>query len=198
VRICFVDPKGMHFGLNTGIGYLVSSLREAGFGGIKVFDFNNNGNDAGARVEEIRGYDAIGFSIKSFTRDAALAIARQVKTDRNVLFAGGPHISLDGANFLREAPEFAAGFAGEGERPVVSWLRAIGEGGDPASAKGVILRRGGNWWTPGRPRGSWTSTPCRSPTTAPSTASRTAASTTTRWSPAAAAPTSASTAASGG
>jgi len=27
VNICFVDPKGIHFGLNTGIGYLVSYLK---------------------------------------------------------------------------------------------------------------------------------------------------------------------------
>ena len=44
MKVCFVDPKGMHFGLNTGIGYICSYLKDAhGIDSIKVFDFNNNG-----------------------------------------------------------------------------------------------------------------------------------------------------------
>jgi len=46
MKCCFIDPKGMHFGLNTGIAYIVSYLKNVhGLNSIKVFDFNNNGDD---------------------------------------------------------------------------------------------------------------------------------------------------------
>lgn len=143
MKVCFVDPKGMHFGLNTGIGYIVSSLRKVpGIEAVKVFDFNNNPDKIPQRIKEISAYDAVGFSIKSFTRDAAMEIAVQVKTDSNILFAGGPHITLDGVNFLREHQIFDVGFMGEGELSVGAYLEAIASGQDLSSVKGLIYREG--------------------------------------------------------
>lgn len=144
MKVCFVDPRGIHFGLNTGIGYIVSYLKEVcGMEGVKVFDFNNNYRDADSRIREMAGYDVIGFSIKSFTRDSALEIARRVKTDRNVLVAGGPHITLDGVNFLKEHEVFDYGLVGEGELTTAALLKAIDSTEDIASVGGVIYRRDG-------------------------------------------------------
>jgi len=143
MKVCFVDPKGMHFGLNTGIGYIVSYLKKvSGIDDVKVFDFNNNSKDIDARIEEIRKYDAIGFSIKSFTRDSALEIAYKVKTDSNILFTGGPHITLDGVNFLKEHKIFDAGFMGEGEYSVSNYLKAVKSKSSPDTVKGLIYRNG--------------------------------------------------------
>jgi radical SAM superfamily enzyme YgiQ (UPF0313 family) len=151
MKVCFVDPKGMHFGLNTGIGYLASYLKNVeGFNNIKVFDFNNNSSDIEARIEEIRGYDAIGFSIKSFTRDYALNIAYKVKTDSNILFAGGPHVTLDGVNFLKEHRILDAGFAGEGEMALAAFLKSIGSPSDLETIRGIIYRKGDEVLTAGR------------------------------------------------
>ncbi len=109
MKVCFIDPKGMHFGLNTGLGYVASYLKNIyGLVDIKVFDFNNNNKAIDSRIKEIIGYDIIGFSIKSFTKDSALEIAHKVKKEKNVLFAGGPHITLDGINFLKEHEIFGS------------------------------------------------------------------------------------------
>src|SRR3989304_5048371 len=162
MNICFVDPKGIHFGLNTGIGYLVSYLkayRKADR--VAVFDFNNNQNDADERIERISRYDIIGFSIKSFTKDSAVEIARRVKTKNNILIAGGPHVTLDGVNFLKENEAFDYGIAGEGELSLAGLLKAIESKEDPSSIGGVIRRTADGGVRSAARRGFGTSTPCR-------------------------------------
>ena len=141
MNICFVDPKGIHFGLNTGIGYLVSYLKAYyGADRVDVFDFNNNQSDADERIERISRYDIVGFSVKSFTKDSAVDIARRVKTKNNILIAGGPHVTLDGVNFLKENEAFDYGIAGEGELSLAGLLKAIESKEDPSSIGGVIRR----------------------------------------------------------
>jgi len=144
MRVCIVDPKGIHMGFNTGIGYLVAYLR-SNFDAseVKVFDFNNNGRDIDERLREISGFDIIGFSMKSFTRESALKMARKVKTDKNILIAGGPHITLDGVNFLKDNPIFDYGVSGEGELTLHKLLLAIKankENPDLAGIKGLVYR----------------------------------------------------------
>lgn len=142
MKVCFVDPKGIHFGLNTGIGYIVSYLKNVyRLNSIKVFDFNNNGKDINTRVNEIADYDVIGFSIKSFTRDSALEIAHKVK-GKNILLAGGPHITLDGINFLKEHEIFDAGVVGEGEITTAAFLKALDAKTSFDEIKGLIYRKG--------------------------------------------------------
>lgn len=141
MRICFVDPRGIHFGLNTGIGYLASYLKKVKHSAhIKVFDFNNNLKNVDARIKEIAGYDIIGFSIKSFTKDSAIEIARQVKTPHNILIAGGPHITLDGVNFIKEYDIFDFGVAGEGELTLAALLNALELNTNIKTVKGIIYR----------------------------------------------------------
>lgn len=143
MKVCFVDPKGMHFGLNTGLGYIASYLKNVcGLDNVKVFDFNNNSTNIDSRIREIAGYDLIGFSIKSFTRDSALEIAYKVKKDKNILLAGGPHITLDGINFLKEHRIFDAGVAGEGEITTAAFLKALDAKTSFDEIKGLIYRKG--------------------------------------------------------
>ncbi len=141
-KICFVDPKGVHFGLNTGIGYVASYLMKVNKAkNIKVFDFNNNGENKDSRIREIAGYDIIGFSMKSFTKDYALEIARKVKNKNNILIAGGPHITLDGVNFMREHDLFDFGVVGEGEIVTSQLLDALASNRSLESIKGIIFRK---------------------------------------------------------
>lgn len=143
MKICFVDPKGMHFGLNTGLGYIASYLKNVcGLTSIKVFDFNNNVKEIDSRVKEIADYDIIGFSIKSFTRVSALEIACKVKNKNNILLAGGPHITLDGASFLKEHEIFDFGVTGEGEITTASLLSAIDSKKDFGTIMGLIWKKG--------------------------------------------------------
>ncbi len=144
MKIAFVDPKGIHFGLNTGLAYIVSSLIKSGKNDIRVFDFNNNTSLNKERVEDISSYDVIGFSIKSFTSGDAISIASQVKRSDNILVAGGPHISLDGMNFLSENSSFDYAIPGEGEYSMVQLIEVI-EGNDKLEKiKGIIYRKNGN------------------------------------------------------
>lgn len=140
MKVCFIDPKGIHFGLNTGLGYIASYLKTKRVEFVKVFDFNNTSKDISARVDEIRNYDVIGFSIKSFTKDSALDIARKVKTKSNVLVAGGPHITLDGINFLRENKIFDVGVVGEGEMTVTALVNILRSKEGFDVLEGVIYR----------------------------------------------------------
>jgi radical SAM superfamily enzyme YgiQ (UPF0313 family) len=150
MKVCFVDPKGIHFGLNTGIAYIVSYLKGVGgLEGARVFDFNNNSRDMDSRINEIARHDVIGFSIKSFTRDSALEIAYRVKRDSNVLITGGPHITLDGENFLKEHRVFDYGLCGEGEITTLSLLKALDSSECPEGIRGVIYRKGGEVITTG-------------------------------------------------
>lgn len=132
-------------GFNTGIGYLAAYLkRYFDATEVKVFDFNNNGRDMDARISEISAFDVIGFSMKSFTRESALKIARRVKTDKNILIAGGPHITLDGVNFLKENSIFDYGVSGEGELTLQLLLQAIADKKEVSGIKGLVYRSGKN------------------------------------------------------
>lgn len=144
MKIAFVDPKGIHFGLNTGIAYVVSSLKKTRRGEIRVFDFNNNTARREERLADLSSYDLIGFSIKSFTREDAVSIASHVKRPGNILVAGGPHITLDGMNFLSENSFFDYAIPGEGEYSMVQLIDAI-EGKDKIeNIHGIIYRKNGN------------------------------------------------------
>lgn len=144
MKLCIVDPKGVHFGLNTGIGYIAAYLKKQNaLDDIKVFDFNNNSDDKDARIQEIAQYDIIGFSLKSFTKDYALEIARKVKRKDNILIAGGPHITLDGVNFFKDHELFDFGVAGEGEIATSQLLHALTSDKNYGAIKGLLYRKEG-------------------------------------------------------
>ena len=143
MKIAFVDPKGIHFGLNTGIAYIASSLKKMGWSGIRVFDFNNNTTRRDERLEELSSYDVIGFSVKSFTKEDVVAIASQLKRSGNILVAGGPHISLDGMNFLIENTSFDYAIPGEGEYSMVQLIEVIEGKEKLENIKGIIYRKEG-------------------------------------------------------
>jgi radical SAM superfamily enzyme YgiQ (UPF0313 family) len=142
MKICFVDPTGIHFGLNAGIGYIVSYLKDIhGHKNIKVFDFNNKTDNISSRIKEIRNFDVVGFSLLSYTCKSAINIAKQVKTKSNILIAGGPHISIDGRNFLKINEMFDIGVVGEGEESSASILKCIEKKESYDSIRGIFLRK---------------------------------------------------------
>lgn len=140
MKICFIDPQGVHRGLNTGLGYLCASIKEEK----KVFDFNNNSKNIDDRLEEISKYDIIGFSLKSFNVSDAAQFSKKIKTPNNVLIAGGVHISIDGQNFLKDHPLFDFAVSSEGEY-VINELISYFKNGQPSIEKipGVLYRKDG-------------------------------------------------------
>lgn len=114
LKLCFIDPPGIHKGYNIGLAYLCSMVKHRDMD-LQVFDFNNLFGNMCDRINEIRRYDIVGLSIKTFTLRKAVEIGRAVKHRKNILVAGGPHITLDGFNFLCENPFFDVAVRGEAE-----------------------------------------------------------------------------------
>jgi len=140
MKVCFVEPAGVHKGLNTGLGYLCASIQEEK----KVFDFNNNPKNIEQRFDEISKYDIIGFSLKSLNVSDATNLGKRVKNKNNVLIAGGVHISIDGHNFLKDNPLFDLAVSGEAEfviNDIISFIKK----GEPKinEIPGVFYRKNG-------------------------------------------------------
>ncbi len=114
MKIVFIDPKGVWEGLNNGIAYIASALNHHD---VKVIDFVNREGSEDRRLEVAADADFVGFSIKSFTLDESLRVAKKIKSmnPRAKMVAGGPHIMVDGLNFMKENPVFDIGIKGEAE-----------------------------------------------------------------------------------
>ena len=138
MKVFLIDPEGLNKGLNIGVGMLAACLKKAGYK-VGVIDMNNNSSDVRTRLAAVAKDDLIGISIKSFTISSAVQIAEMV--GRKDLICGGPHMTIDGVNFLQENPSFSLGVWGEGEETLPGLIRAIKNGGIE-SVKGVIHRQG--------------------------------------------------------
>lgn len=137
MKICLIDPKGMNEGLNVGLGYIASSLIKEGYT-VKVVDLNNYQKNIKNRIDAIKNYDIVGLSIKSFTYHSACEISKML--GRKDLICGGPHITLDGFNFLRDNHNFSMGMIGEGEKAMVELAYAIKNNDNLQEIEGIIYR----------------------------------------------------------
>lgn len=123
MKIVLVDPKGLTLGLNSGLGYIASSLKKKGHK-VTVVDFNNKRGDEEKRLSIVKNADYVGISVKSFTMEEAVKIAEYVKkiNRKTKVIAGGPHIAIDGYNFLKENECFDIAIIGEGEEILLKIL----------------------------------------------------------------------------
>ncbi|MBI2579899.1 MAG: radical SAM protein [Candidatus Aenigmarchaeota archaeon] len=116
MKIVFIDPKGVWEGLNNGIAYIASNLGRSGHD-VNVVDFVNMDGNEDRRLEVVKDADFVGLSIKSFTLDESVRLAKKIRkmNPKAVIVAGGPHIMVDGMNFMKENPVFDLGIKGEAE-----------------------------------------------------------------------------------
>jgi len=121
MKIVLIDPQGFTFGLNTGLGYLCSSLKKNGFDDVHVLDFNNMPGDEDKRLEKVKDANIVGISIKTFTLKSAVELAKKVKmiNPKALIVAGGAHIIIDAENFLAENMCFDVCVPGEGEYAIL-------------------------------------------------------------------------------
>jgi radical SAM superfamily enzyme YgiQ (UPF0313 family) len=158
MKILLVDPPGKNKGLNTGLGYLSAFLDESHE--VRVLDLNNiemgicgdpnpdlPADDLEKRV--ISALDEfnpgiVGISVKTFTVDTAKNIFKIVKERQSeiITMAGGPHITLDGLNFIREN-KIDFGVQGEGEYSTVRICNFLSGKGDIEDIEGIIYWRDG-------------------------------------------------------
>ncbi len=138
ITIALIDVASMHRGLNTGLGYLASSITTEHDIQVNVFDFNNRHDSIKARLEEIKKHDIVGFSVKSTVLSQVLNLVQTLSLNNKIMIAGGPHITLDGINFMRENPVFDFAFQGEAEHSFPHFLK-----GEPHDRiHGLISRDG--------------------------------------------------------
>lgn len=130
MKILLVDPPGKNKGLNTGLGYLSAVLKADHE--INVLDLNNiemglcgdpnpemSINELDERIlSAVNEYEPslFGISIKTFTTQISRHILKFIRDNRPKILTvvGGPHITLDGFNFIREN-RVDFGIQGEGE-----------------------------------------------------------------------------------
>jgi anaerobic magnesium-protoporphyrin IX monomethyl ester cyclase len=158
VRILLIDPPGKNRGLNSGLGYLSAALESSHE--VRVLDLNNieigrcGDPNPEISIQEIEtrvahaltGHEPgiVGVSVKTFTALIGESIVRFVKNLRPQILcvAGGPHITLDGARFVRESgADF--GFQGEGEFGFPALCNALEGNGVAEEVEGLFYQRNG-------------------------------------------------------
>lgn len=111
---------------SIGIGYLASSLEEAGYE-VKIIDSYIEGLDEEATVSTVlkEGPDAIGVTGNSHNRFHAIAVCRGIKKKSNnsvLVCVGGCHFSPIAEQTLRDIPEIDVVVRQEGEETFVELL----------------------------------------------------------------------------
>jgi len=139
MKVCLVDPKGTYLGLNPGLAYIASYIKNNNpeVEEVKVFDLNNNMLNVQERMKQISTYDVIGFSVKSSTAFDVIEMVKQFKNKDNLLVAGGPHVNVDGINFLNSSL-LDVGVLGEGEITMSELLKNGAKG-----TKGLMFKNDG-------------------------------------------------------
>lgn len=138
MKIVFIDPKGVWEGLNNGIASIASNIRQNA--DVKVIDFVNKSGNFEKRMSAVRDADFIGISMKSFTLQESIMVAKRAReiNPHAVIIAGGPHVMVDGYNLMKENPVFDLAVMGESELI----FKEILEGKPHSGIKGLVYREG--------------------------------------------------------
>lgn len=142
-KILLIDPPGRVKGLNIGLAYLYSSLKNKGFEA-NVLDLNSSRTPWKNKIQQIKlqNFRYVGLSIKSVASTMATKIANYIKNlNRNIIMiAGGPHITLDGINYLKENNVFDYALVGECENRLPLLIEILNKGGNISQIPGLIYR----------------------------------------------------------
>ncbi len=140
MKVVFIDPKGVWEGLNNGIASIASMIRDEHK--VQVLDFVNKQGNFEKRLETVRDADIVGISIKSFTLDESVMIAKKIKAINStaMIVAGGPHVIVDGFNFMKDNAVFDLAVKGEAEMV----FGELASGKEPKQIGGIIYRENDN------------------------------------------------------
>lgn len=124
-RVLLVDPPGFQRGLNAGVGALAGALTGAGIAW-QVADFVNTPVAIEELLNELaaEGYTAVGLSVKTATRPAALRLAARIRRAAPgvTIIAGGPDVTLY-PDAYASCPDVDFLVRGDGEEALVLLLR---------------------------------------------------------------------------
>lgn len=123
-----------------GLGYLASSLRQAGFSVLIVDGSHTSRGEVVRRVREAEP-GILGFYCMMTMEETALSLGAELKDCAALSVIGGPYPSADSEKFL---DIFGAAVIGEGEKTIVELAGAVlRENSDITQIKGVAVKRGG-------------------------------------------------------
>ena len=147
MKILFLNPPGWQKGsINLGLSYLAAGLIKAG-NEVKIFDVNESELAPEVIAERTRAYapEVIGFSVKTATVKQALLLSAAIKKvyKEALHLAGGPHITLDYENFLKENPEIDFAFLGEADLSLVEFITKLSQKEDFTAVPGLAYRKNG-------------------------------------------------------
>lgn len=141
MKICLINPEGVNKGLNLGLAYLSEYIsQDPSVKEIKVIDLNNWKRDFKDVLKEVIAFDVIGFSVQSATCETAKKLIEKVKTSDNLIIVGGPHISIDGENYLKENPQIDFGFIRESDLTIKRFLKYLNGKEKLENIPGLIYR----------------------------------------------------------
>lgn len=158
MRILLVDPPGMNKGLNSGLGYLSAMLKD--HHRVKVLDLNNiemgfcgdpnpdiPRNELEKRIiSAVDDFDPqlFGVSVKTYTTEISRHIFEFIKFQkpRMITLAGGPHITLDGVQFIQEN-RIDYGIVREGEYTTLQLAEALEKDKQVRDIEGLLYWQNG-------------------------------------------------------
>jgi len=138
-----------------GILALDAYLRTKGYDDIHLFDMRLRKETPSQILDRVLPLqpDVIGLSSLTIERDAIHQLAALIKARRpqTVTVVGGPYGTSSTQTIMRD-PTVDYVVVGEGEVTFHDLLDTIGNGGDPATVRGILYRRDGEvFQTPPRP-----------------------------------------------
>ncbi len=154
MRLLLTTLNSKYIHGNLALKYLYSaagSHRKA----IDIKEFSVNNDDDYIFTEIIRGrYDVVCFSCYIWNVERVLGLSENIKKAnwKTRIVAGGPEVSFDTAEFLKENPFIDIVIAGEGELPFARLLDTMHEGDAELSGiPGLTYRQGGKIYVNEKP-----------------------------------------------
>lgn len=143
--ICAMNSKYIHSSLATW--YLAAAAAERCGEGVEVCVLEGTINDRPELLLKkivAKTPDVVGFSCYIWNITAVLKLSRQIKSQLpdTVLVLGGPEVSYNSGQILREHPYIDYVVCGEGEKPFALLLNALHKGKPPENIPGLSRRAG--------------------------------------------------------
>ncbi|MEA3369349.1 MAG: radical SAM protein [Candidatus Ratteibacteria bacterium] len=148
-NILFIDPPGAYAKIvNTGLGYIASSLNKHSDCNFKVIDLNNvRKNRDKVMTDAFSGceVDAVGVSLNVGSMHAMPALLSKIKNyfPGSKVFIGGPHVTLHYKKLLMDFAQFVDfAVVRETERTISKIIDNIHDKEALSDIPGVVLKEG--------------------------------------------------------
>lgn len=128
-KIILINPPGwVRDNVNLGLCHLSAAVKNAGYQ-CKILDLNLFPSEDSDVISFIKNNNpnVVGISVKTATSKEGARLASVISKafPEKIIIAGGPHVTIDAKNFLKENPQFTFGVMSEAEISLVEILNAI-------------------------------------------------------------------------